>query len=400
MTRPTALVIATLIVGLAIPVTGSADSLPVDGQVTISGTAFPRSPRLDEQAETATGTFTLEVDDTVAITDTLKAAFHTRFNLNANKDDVFFADARKAQLSYEGRNAAVQVGMVDMPWGFLNAENLVNIVNARDLVADYQGDVRLGQPGARFEYFGRSWSLSLFGSPLARKTRLNEGRDRYRLTDLRLANEDFEHGQVSPQLGARFYWRRDRFELALFQYTGHGDEPEFRPILGNRGPVGVEPRYRHIYQSGVAGQYTIGPYILRSETIYRRGQSGEPFFAGGLGIERNFVRAIADQGDIVTYLEGYLDGRPDSAPVESFDNDIAVGANFRFRDLRGTVLDTRLVWDWRRDSALVDITFERRIGSKFELEASASVPLMAGDDPALRPIRRDQAVMISLSRFF
>jgi hypothetical protein len=392
--------IAALVFGLGFPLTASAESLPFDGEVSIAATAFPRSPRLDEQAETATGTLALNIEDTVTITDSVQAAFDTRFNVNANKDDVVFADAREAQLAYETRNAAVQVGMLDMPWGFLNAENLVNVVNARDLVADYQGDVRLGQPGARVEYFGQSWSLSGFGSPLARKTRLNEGRDRYRVTDLPLANADFEDGQVSPQLGARLYWRRDRFELALSQYTGHNDEPEFRPILGRRGVVELEPRYRRIYQSGIASQYATGPYVLRGEVIYRRGQSGDAFLAGGLGIERTFIRAIANQGDIVTYVEGYLDGRPDRAPTESFDNDIAIGANFRFRDLRGTVLDTRLVYDWRRDSALVDIAFNRRIGSTFRVEASASVPLMAGNDPALRPLRRDQSVMVSLSRFF
>jgi hypothetical protein len=383
------------------PRIASADELPVGGSLSLSVTGFPQSPRFDDQAEGGTGTLELKVDDSFRLGDGLSVQIDARANLAANREDVGFADARATYLEYGTGGVTVQAGTLDLPWGFLNAENLVGIVNARDLAADYQGDIRLGAPGVRFEYFGDSWSVGLFGSALARASRLNEGKDRYRVAALPFEDADFENGQVSPQLGARLYRRFDRLELELTQFYGHVDEPEFEVQLGRRGPRALTPTYRQVSQTGLAAQYAIGQYVLRGEAIYRTGQTGGGFFGAGLGIERTFTRALGDQGDIIVYAEGYFDDRPPGAPVEIFDNDVAVGAVFRFQDLRGTELDARLVQDWRSDATLVDVAVERRLGGgSTSVSAALTMPLNAEEDPALRPLERDKALTLAITRYF
>lgn len=391
-------VLLSLFAGLTLAATQQAVADQWRGSIKWDSSYFKDTPTFTEQNNSdIVSHLDIYVEGLFSLSDalTFEYAVHGVLALNT-QDDAFF-DAQKFHFTYEGENWESKLGLLDERWGVLDAENLADIFNQRDIVSDYQGDIHLGQFGIGYKYFGDEWSLELLATPRSRARRLSEKQDRYRVTSLPFTAAEFEDGRSQASFAGRYFTTFEQLEFALSFFIGHSREPEY--IALDRGTK-LMPFYRKIQQSTVEFQQVVGEYVLRSEVFYRSANAYH-FNGVGLGIERIFYSYLDSSKDLMVYIEGYWDDRPSHAPTTFFDQDILAGVRLSFNNAGSTELDIRMVRDVGKSSLLVDASIEQRIWQDFQLEFQLSLPLNTKrDKEVLAPFRQDSRFKVSLTRYF
>ena len=365
----------------------------------LEGRYFPHSPLYEDQSEESVQPgITLRASNAFRFGERVDLVFSGLASFTANAERPRHADATEAYLGYRGDHWNMRVGVLTERWGVLDAYSPVNQFNQVDLLADYEGSIRLGQPGAALSVHGEKWMLTLVGASYMPKRRMGEGEDRFRVAGIPLGSSWFEHGDEFPTWGARFLWRHDGLDLAVSHFRGHSRDPEFGFELTPYGPL-LHPEYRIVEQTGLELQAVLGNYVLRGETARRSGQTGGSFTSSGVGVERMFY-AFSGTKDLSLYTEYYYDDRPETAPVNAFDNDLVLGAKLILNDAASTEFGVRAIRDLEVDSTLLDFTYQRRLWKDTVLGAKWRSLHNASKDPALSSFRRDNTFTLSLSHYF
>jgi hypothetical protein len=365
----------------------------------MEGRYFPKSPLYEDQSDQSVQPgITLRASHAFRLGDRVDLVFSGLASFTAHTERPRHADATEAYVGYRGEHWNMRVGVLTERWGVLDAYSPVNQFNQVDLLADYEGSIQLGQPGAALSVHGEKWMLTLVGASYMPKRRMGEGKDRFRVAGIPLGSSWFEHGDEFPTWGARFLWRHDGIDIGLSHFRGHSREPEFSFELTPYGPL-LHPEYRIVEQTGLELQAVLGNYVLRGETARRSGQTGGSFTSSGVGVERMFY-AFSGTKDLSLYTEYYYDDRPETAPVNSFDNDLVLGAKLILNDAASTEFGVRAIRDLEVDSTLLDFTWQRRLWKDTVLGAKWRSLHHASKDPALSSFRRDNTFTLSLSHYF
>lgn len=382
----------------AAPCGAAAQSLrgSVEGGVEI----FPETPLFADQADApAQPSLELRLQAAASLAERIDFVFSARAETTPLAEDPGFADVGEGFIEYQHGRFAARAGVLDEPWGVLDANNPTNIFNQFDLVDDFDGDSRLGQPGATVSYLGDGFTLTLLAAPVARERRLAEGADRFRQTALPLRDAHFEGGHAGATLATRASVVRENLELTLTHFHGTSREPEFELDLGPSGP-GLRPVYRRIDQLGAEGRYVLGEYVLRGEAIHRWGQAGRPFAGVGVGVERLFFGIFDGIKDLQLYAEAYYDDRPDSAPVTAFESDVSLGGRLFFNNAGSTEVEARATVDLRSGGTLIEGELRHRGPKDLVWGIALTAPVNAREDAALSTFRRDERVTLTITRFF
>ncbi len=370
------------------------------GSLETGAEVFTQAPAFTSQSDAAVQPYVkLRLQGAAELGPETELVLNSRAVATIFADQKIFGDASEAFLEHRMGRYSIRAGMLDERWGFLDAKNPANIFNALDIVEDYQGDVRLGQPGAAFRFVGDSLGFTLLASPMAREQRTPDGRDRLRLTGLPLRNARFENGRWTPSVAARVNLNLENLELAVSHFHGTSREAEFRFDPDAEGPA-LRPYYRRIDQSALEAQYVLGDYVLRGELIRRQGQTGRSFFGLGVGLERIFYGAFGGTEDLQVYAEAYYDDRPNTAPVTAFQRDISVGGRLIMNNEGSTEFAARSTVDLEGGGSILEFGAAHRVWSDYVLGFNATVPLGGRSDPALAAYRRDTRLRFALTRYF
>jgi hypothetical protein len=314
-------------------------------------------------------------------------------------DDEFFGDIRDATLSFNGGDTEFKAGVLSETWGVLEAWNPVDIVNQRDMVEDFQGDAKLGQPGLEITTRKDDLVLSFIALTYARERRIAEGEDRLRALPERVRSADFEDGRFAPSFAARAQYRIGDLDLAVSQFWGHARDPLYTPIINANGLVGFDAYYQRIAQTGLEAQYVIGDSVLKSETIYQTG-GVDSFIGGGVGFESTFSRLAGGGSSVTVYAEFYRDTRSREAPLTPFQEDAFIGARYNLNDTSDTVFEVRCTHDLEWHSNLVDLRAQRRLEGVGVISAQIILPLQVKRDPALQGFENDKYLKLGLAWYF
>lgn len=389
----------TMVLAMAGAQAQESTGLSLRGSVAAVGALFPQNARMEVQPDHKAGWSTLRLNASATLSPGTDLVFSGRTTLAVQTDDTLYADVGELFIERRAGAFLLRAGVLDERWGALDAANPTNIVNQLDLVEDYEGDQRLGQPGVGLRWLGDDLTLSLFGLLWNRERRLAEGADRLRPTDLPFGDANFENGKFAPSFAARAFVSNGGFEAGLSHFHGTSREPEF-DIEADLDGVRLIPSYRRIDQTALDAQMVVGDYVLRGEAFHRWGQSGRAFFGIGVGAERILYGVVGGASDVQFYAEAYFDDRPRSAPVTAFDNDLSLGGRWFFNDADNTELTLRATTDLIKGSVLIEIGARRRVLDDVMLGLNVTVPLGVEDDRALGGFRDDARILISLARFF
>lgn len=314
-------------------------------------------------------------------------------------DQEFAGDIREADLKIQFDNTEIKAGVLAETWGTLEAWNLVDIINQRDLAEDFQGEVKLGQPGVSVSLQQGDLVWSLLALTYARERRFAEGEDRLRALPAPIVTEAFENSRWNPSVAVRAQYRLDELDIALSHYTGHAREPLLQPLLSQQGLLGFESLYEKISQTGVEAQYVLGDSLLKSEVIYQS-DGIDSFWGSGVGAETTFNKLRGSFESLTLYFEAYFDDRSDSTPLTAFQRDIFLGARYHLNDTDDTVFEARYTHDLEWDSNLVDVRASRRVFGDCLLSAQLLLPLSVDRDPALKGFEQDKYFKLGLDWYF
>jgi len=308
------------------------------------------------------------------------------------------SDVRELALNYYASQLEVSGGVLMERWGVLEAFSPVDILNPRDRVEDFQGDIKRGIPGGRLSWLLDDGRIDAWLLPYSREERLAEGKDRFRVSEFAFSDAEFKKGQNAVSSAVRISQMLESVEFAVSYYNGHARSPYFIPNLDGVGNViTLQPNYARIEQAGFELLWVRGQVLVKLESIYR--STNDDNFTGlGIGLEREFPRIGSTKNGLTLYGEYYYDGRESdrSSPLTPFQNDIFLGFRLALNNLSGTEYELRLTRDLDNHSSFWDLRAKTRIKQQWFIEASVYKFSNVDNDPALQSFASDSRVAVNV----
>ncbi len=382
----------------ALPLTARAAGR---GELELTAIAYPQAALFEAQSDArAQAVLSTSWSGSYRVGTQWDGDFSVFGRANPEADTPVTADIREATVSYYGTALNTSIGILNEHWGVLEANNLVDIVNQRDLVEDVGGDAKLGQPGASVTWQGATKQVQIYLLPYLRERRLAEDEDRFWTAELPYADAQYERGRGVPAVAARATAYAKNVEVSVSHYWGYSREPRLAAELeaGVR-PVRLVPNYDLIHQTGLELQLIKGDTIWKTEAFYRQGDNGDNFSIGA-GLERKFEALLGTRVAVTPYFEVYYDNRNEDAPRTAFDHDVFVGARMAFNDIADTEVNLNILADWENDSALVELEAGRRLADDWNVAIEALAPINVDDDRTLATLRNDARLRLHITRYF
>jgi len=308
-------------------------------------------------------------------------------------------DVRQAFVRVPFGNAEVKAGILTEKWGVLEAWNPVDIINQSDLIEDFQGKVKLGQPGVLMTLPLGDATVSFFGTNVARSRRFGQDEDRFQVLPARVVDEHFEGGRSSPTGAIRVELPIGPVNVAVSQFIGTAREPVLTAVVGPTGLEGFRASYERISQTSFEAALVLGDSVIKTEVIHQRTNEGASW-GGGVGIETSFSKIANGPGDLTLYAEAYGDSRADDAAVTPFQRDVFLGARYTFNDTDDTLLELRNTHDLEWGSDLIELRASRRVLQDAVFTFSLLKVANEDRDPALSSLSRDTQIKLQLAQFF
>lgn len=365
------------------------------GHVGMDTRYFPDDPLFTEQSEKSLHPSVLgSIDWTADVTSDTRFDLSARVRIASEAQDEISGDIKEAVMRTRVQAVDIKLGILQENWSLLEAWNPVDLVNQRDMEEDFQGDVKLGQPGVSVTTYHHDLVFSALVLPYTRERRIAEQESRLRTLPAPIADHVFEDGQSDPSVALRMQYRLGDFDVALSQFWGHGREPVYRPVIEQSSLLGFDEFYETIAQTGVELRYVVGDSVFKAELINQTG-GADSFTGGGFGSETTFNRITDGFSSITLYMEGYYDTRNELAPLTPFQKDVFIGFRFNTNNVHDSLVDVRYTRDLDFHSHLIDVRASRRIGDSQVIAAQILVPLSVADDPALQGFEQDKYFKLS-----
>jgi hypothetical protein len=310
-------------------------------------------------------------------------------------------DAREAHWTYYGDDFSLRTGFLTEFWGRLEQENIVDIINQRDVVEDFKLDEKLGQPGIKASVPLSFGNLDLYALTYARERPYpgNEGRYQFALPVDEPGRFDSGLNEWHPQFAGRLQIFVDELELAISHFYGHSREPRLVPVFDGPRVASLKAEYDLINQTGLEAQWVKFGTIFKFEGIYRRGFRDNSIGLG-IGAEHEIVGVFDTTASITPYLEFYYDNRNDTEPTTPFEHDFYVGARVAFNDFNDTILQAQATIDTESGGTLYTVEVERRFFDDWRILGSLDIIAHSNNDAALDTFERDDRAMLRIRRFF
>lgn len=307
-------------------------------------------------------------------------------------------DLREAYYRRNEDNWVLTAGVSKVFWGVTESRHLVDIINQDDYVEDVDREDKLGQPMLNLKFL-RDWgTVDFFVLPYFREQPFpgRAGRLRPPLPVSDDATYESSAGGWSTDFALRYSHVIGDFDFGLYYFHGTGREPTFDV---NADFTELTPHYDIINQTAVDFQYTRGAWLWKLEALLREGQ-GDTFAATVAGFEYTLYQIAETSADLGILSEYLWDGRDDTAPVTTTQNDLFLGARLALNDSQDTALLAGTIFDMESSAASAFVEFERRLGAKWFFELEARFVLNGEQDPGLKIFANDSFLTLRLARHF
>lgn len=312
-------------------------------------------------------------------------------------DKVRQGDIRELRLSYYNLPVEIYAGILMERWGVLEAFSPLEILNPRDRVENFRGDIKLGIPGGKISYLHDSGKIAMWLLPYGREARLAEGTDRFRTSAFAFSDGVFEEGQNALSSAIRISQILDTVEFSLSYYKGHARSPYFTANLDEVGTITLQPYYAQIEQAGFELLWIKGQLLVKLESIYSSSDSGD-FIGFGTGMEYEFPRFGLGKTSLTLYGEYYYDNRElaRNFSLTAFQNDIFLGLRLARNNLSSTEYQVRFTHDLENYSIVWDLRAKTRIKQQWFIEAILDKFVHVNQDPALTSFASDSRVTVNV----
>ena len=399
----------TILAAVAVLAIGAPlEAVELSGRLELEPRGFLQSPAYPRQKRHG---LSLAVQPEIyhSFDDDRQSLLFTPFlRLDSADDRRSHFDVRELLYQRVFDEAELRVGIGRVFWGVTESYHLVDVINQTDLVENVDREDKLGQPLVNLTLI-RDWgALDFFVLPGFRE-RTYPGRNG------RLRSEPFvdtsratyESGAGRDRIDYAVRWSNaiGDFDIGVAHFHGTSREPLLHaacatppcnPFTG-QGYV-FAPRYEVVHRTSLDLQATRDATLWKLEMLHESGQ-GDSYLAWVAGFEYTWFGINESDLDLGLLVEHLFDGRGGYAP-HPLENDVFAGMRLAFNDEASTELLAGVVSDAEGDSTALNLEASRRIGVYWKVELEARAWNGVEHDDPMFPLRRDDYVQLTLSRFF
>ena len=330
-----------------------------------------------------------ELDTTYDLTRSLRLRLHPRVAIDPLEPQRDRFQPYDAYAEYTAESWAVLAGQLIESWAAVEMFSPADLLNRRDIERNFYDPEKLGEVMVRFRVslpegeWIRQPSISLYALPVFQHTPLPPNHDRFRfdITDDNVG--DLTNKTVRPSFDTGFAVRSTatigRADVALFYYGGPGRIPSFA-----LDPRYVAPRLTPVYYRadsvGASGQWALGPWVARGETVYTMTSTGglpsafkgavpDSYFQYVVGIDRTFTDVLG-KNEVTVSLEYSGEDNPQLTSLTGlrpFKSDFFLNVHWQFNDQRRTQLQAFLAADVLKNEQLWLVNFQTTVYGNLRL---------------------------------
>lgn len=322
-----------------------------------------------------------------------------RFSQHDNRRTHF--DIRELTWLKASEQWELRVGIRKLFWGVTESQHLVDIVNQRDIVENFDGEDKLGQPMINFALI-QEWGTFDFFLLTGFRERTFSGKEgRMRpFPEIDVGNARYEKHGIDKHMAYAMRWSHTigDWDLGLSHFYGTNREPTLLAEADGSGQLRITPYYEMIHQTAIDVQATTDSWLWKLEAMVRSGQ-GKTYFAATGGIEYSFYNVQNSGMDIGIVAEYLYDSRGQSQ-LTIFQDDIMTALRFGFNDVQSTEILAGVIFDRTNNAKFYNIEASRRLGDCWKIEVEAR--FFSGTqkkDPAYL-FRHDDHIRAELSYHF
>jgi len=330
------------------------------------------------------------------------------FRLDSADSKRTHFDVRELTYLWLHDDFELRLGVRKVFWGVTEVLHLVDIINQTDLVENFDGEEKLGQPMANLS-IARDWgTLDLFILPFFRERTFpgQKGRLRFNLV-VDTDQEQYESAaeEWHTDWAARYSHSLGDWDVGIFYFIGTSRDPSFAPGNDGAGNPVILPVYQQIQQTGLDVSYVVGNWLWKLEALYRKGQGDRQglmrndYVAATGGFEYTFTGIFGTRMDLGIVAEYLFDDRKDFA-LTPFENDVAGALRLAVNDAASSELLFGWVQDIDTDARFLFLEASRRLGDQWTLELELRTFLDQPSTAFLFALRDDDLLQMVLQYHF
>jgi hypothetical protein len=380
--------------------------LKVSGDIGLEGRLFTQTPVDASQTRRGTVSVDGEVEFDYRFVSGDRFVFKPFLRYDSGDERRSHWDIREAAFRLRlPWDLELRAGVSKVFWGVAESNHLIDIINQTDAVEDPDYEDKLGQPMLMLT-LAKDWgTLDFFVLPWFRERTFpgRSGRLRPALyVDTKKARYESRLGKRHPDVAVRFNKTIGKLDLDLAYFHGTSRDPALLPtVRPDTGEVVLLPYYPLIDQASIAAQYTTGPWLLKFEGLYRRGQPDargvrDDYVAMVGGFEYTFYSVFKTKSDIGLLAEFHYDQRGRNA-VTPFQRDIFAGLRWTANDPEDTTVLVGVVQDLQDGGTRgMFVEASRRLSGHFKLEVEARFFNSRNPRDTFYSLRRDDYIQATL----
>ena len=331
--------------------------------------------------------------------------------LDSADDERTHFDVRELLYQRVFDAAELRIGIGRVFWGVTESYHLVDVINQTDLVENIDREDKLGQPLVNLTLI-RDWgAVDLFVLPGFRERTFpgREGRLRSEpFIDTERAT--YESGAGRQRIDYAVRWSRaiGDFDIGVAHFRGTSREPRLLPECEdgrsalstpcNPSTVVLAPRYEVVNRTSLDVQATRDATLWKLEALHESGQ-GDTYVAWVAGFEYSWFGINESGMDLGLLVEHLFDDRGGNAP-HPLEDDVFAGMRLAFNDEEDTALLAGVIVDMEGDATNLTFEASRRVGDDWKVELEARMWTGVAHDDPMSPLRDDDYLQLTLSRFF
>ena len=402
---------AVLVAASLLAVASPLGALEVSGRVEIEPRVFLHAPEHPPQKHHGLA-FAVQPEFYHSFDDDRQSVVFTPFlRLDTADDRRSHFDVRELMYQRVFDDFELRAGIGRVFWGVTESYHLVDVINQTDLVENVDLEDKLGQPLVNLTV-ARDWGvLDLFVLPGFRERTYpgREGRLRPEpYVDTNRATYESGAGRDRVDFAMRWSNAIGDFDIGVAHFHGTSREPRLLLTCPDGRLAFVNPcdpttwawapHYDVVQRTSLDLQATKDATLWKVELLHQSGQ-GSSYLAWVAGFEYTWYGINESDSDLGLLVEHLFDGRGGRAP-HPLENDVFAGVRLGLNDEASTELVAAVIADAEGDATALTVEASRRIDDNWKVELEARAWNGVERDDQMAPLRRDDYIQLTLSRFF
>ena len=338
--------------------------------------------------------------------------FSPFLRLDTADDERTHVDVRELQYQRVFDAAELRIGIGRVFWGVTESWHLVDVINQTDLVENIDREDKLGQPLVNLTLI-RDWGVvDLFVLPGFRERTFpgREGRLRSEpFIDTERATYESGAGRQRIDYAVRWSQTVGDFDIGVAHFHGTSREPRLLPECqdgrsalstpcNNPATIVLAPRYEVVNRTSLDLQATRDAMLWKLEALHESGQR-DTWFAWVAGFEYSWFGINESGMDLGLLVEHLFDDRGANAP-HPLEDDLFAGMRLALNDENDTALLAGAIVDMEGDATNLTLEASRRVGDDWKVELETRIWTGVANDDPMAPLRDDDYLQLTLSRYF